>query len=274
MKNNKFKLNFYLCVLCSVWKWNKMDTPVYFLSHDHGVSWTGPHVMDPSASVEEFSITYDGGFYCAATEILYVVGIGGVEAMCPGPHTLYASDDNGQSFRRLSKLPFPYTYTYGTGQVLEDGSIVVYAYPSIGSGGDDQAQTSARDTDEKNMPYVISRDGGYTWSSIKTAYFSKYLRNGQMSPRVGGYYFMHGRTGLYGSNPRNLVVYASKDGIHWDDGLILKSNSSRDADSYSANTVVRGHGDESEERLLIQSSVSYDGRFKVNLSHWWVRFTN
>ena len=250
--------------------WNKQRPPVYFLSHDHGNTWEGPREIDPEATVEEVSMTYNGSFVCSDSGTLYIVFIGGVEAMCPGPHSLYATTDDGESFERRSFLPFQKTFNYGTGQVLEDGRLVVYTYPHLGGKGDDQTGVPADQNDEHNLPYVISQDGGRSWSEVRTAYFAKRLRNPQMSEKIGDRYFMHGRSGLYGDDPRNLVLYSSGDGLNWDEGIVLKRNSRKDGDAYSANAVVGKRRAKDGERLLIQSSVAYDGRFRVNIRHWWL----
>lgn len=249
--------------------WNKKDTPVYFVSSDNGYSWSEPKKLDAKVSVDEVSITYNGSFFCSKTDTLYLVCIGGVESMCPGSHTLYATDDNGETFTKRSVLPFKSSFTYGTGRVLDDGTIIVYSYPYQGSRSDDQTGVPAEDTDEYNLPYVTSTDGGKSWSEVKTAYFDKRLRNPQMSEKIGSLYFMHGRSGLYGNDPRNLVLYSSKDGINWDKGVLLKKNSRKDGDSYSANAVIK-NSSLNTSKLLIQSTVAYDGRYRVNIRHWWV----
>ncbi|MGI6539127.1 MAG: sialidase family protein [Caldicoprobacterales bacterium] len=238
-------------------KWIKRFPPVYLLSYDNGYTWSEPREIDNSASVHDLSLTYDGSF--VHDDTIYVVFIGGAGDMCPGPYSLYVSTDNGETFNKRSNLPFDHLYNYGTGTVLDDGSIIVYAYP----------WDETEKTDEHNLPYVISRDGGYTWSEVKTAYFEKRLRNPQLSEKIGDYYFMHGRSGSMGDDPCHLVLYTSKDGINWDSGIFL-NRGGRDADSYSANAVIGKHDESKPKKLLIQSSIAYDGRCKVNTCHWWI----
>lgn len=190
-----------------------------------------------------------------------------------GPHTLWVSEDNGQSFNRRSVLPFEDACYYWAAGVLDNGDIIVYSY-NAHVHRDDQ-------TAEKNIPYVISKDGGHTWSSVKTTYFAKGIRNLQMSEKLGDLYFIHGRSGsfareLVGDDPGrgNFVLYVSKDGINWDEGIVLMSRAQHPggADNYSVNAVIGRYCEQTPERLLIQSSLSYDGR-RVNSHHWWVAKT-
>jgi hypothetical protein len=125
--------------------------------------------------------------------------------------------------------------------------------------------------DEHRPHYTVSRDQGHTWSEVQTTFLAKRIRNPQISQRIGGLYFLHGRSGHTGDDPRHLVLYTSTDAIHWDEGVFLNKGSIRDLDSYSTNEVIGKYDPETSERLLIQSSIAYDpsGR-RVNLHHWWV----
>lgn len=237
-------------------KWTKQATPVYLLSYDHGITWTAPKEIDKSATVHELSMTYNGVF--VHDDTIFVVFIGGAGDMCPGPYSLYASTDNGETFNKRSNLPFPKNNMYGNATVLDNNNIIVYSYP----------WNKTRNTDEHNLPYVISEDGGYTWSEIKTAYFEKRLRNPQLSEKIGNYYFMHGRSGSFGDNQGRLVLYTSKDAINWDSGVFIKKNIGG-VDSYSANTLVGKYSISKPKKLLIQSSIAYDER-KVNIRQWWI----
>lgn len=234
--------------------WNKTETPVYLLSYDNGHTWTEPREVDPSATVEEISMTYNTSF--VYNDELYVVFIGGGGGSPQGPYSLYVSTDNGETFEKRSDLPFPkeMSYLYSASGVLDDGSIIVYTYP--------------RDEDERFIPYAISDDNGKTWSEVKTSYFDKRIRNPQLSEKIGDYYFMHGRSGSRGDDPRNLVLYASKDGINWDRGTFL-NKVQKGGDSYSANAVIGKYDPTIPNRLLIQSSIVYRGS-RVNLKHWWL----
>lgn len=194
------------------------------------------------------------------SRLIMIVFMGESRDYCPGPYSLYVSNDNGQSFKKRSVLPLDYRDYYSAASVLDNGDLIVYSYPYRG-----------RDSDEKNLPYVISKDKGHTWSEIKTTYFAKSLRNPQMSEKVGDYYFIHGRSGSYGENPGNFVLYSSKDGIHWDEGVYLMSRQQTPGggDCYSGNAVVGKYDPLTSEKLLIQADISYDGP-RVNIHHWWV----
>ena len=72
-------------------------------------------------------------------------------------YRLYFSQDNGSTFSRRSVLPVDLGRGYGTMAILPDGSLIVYVYNT---------------DDEKNLDYVISQDGGLTWSVVQTAFMA------------------------------------------------------------------------------------------------------
>lgn len=92
-----------------------------------------------------------------------------------------------------------------------------------------------------------------------------------MSDKIGGYYFIHGRSGSYGDNSGNFVLYISKDGINWDDGTILMSRAEigGGGDNYSANEIIGKYDTSIPNRLLIQSGISYS-KSRVNIHQWWI----
>lgn len=236
------------------YKWGSRK-PVYFLSYDHGRTWSEPREFDPGAEKwmlarDEGSMLHDGKLF-----VLFH------DRFVPKPHVpkyrLYVSEDNGESFQKRSVLPLSEKQWYGTIGSLPNGDIIVYSYNN--------------DDDGTVLQYVTSSDDGGTWSEVKTTPFAKRLRNPQLSQRVGGLYFMHGRSGSFGPDPRHLVLYSSTDGINWDDGVYLNKGNTDDLDSYSTNEVIGKYDLYTPERLLIQSSIAYDeaGR-RVNLHHWFV----
>jgi hypothetical protein len=92
-----------------------------------------------------------------------------------------------------------------------------------------------------------------------------------MSDKIADYYFMHGRSGSHGDAPGNLVLYSSKDGIHWDEGVLLHKKIYPGGDKYSANEVIGKYDPSRPNRLLIQSSIVYDAHTsRVNEHHWWI----
>jgi hypothetical protein len=239
--------------------WHVELPPIYLLSHDHGHTWTEPREFDASLAKDQMARTYNTSFI--HQDELFIVFWGDAGNMNVGPYTLWVSDDNGETFRKRSELPFDQWNFYGAAAVLPDGRIIVYSYPHRRGG----------ETDEHNLHYVISEDDGHTWSEVKTTHFAKRLRNPQMSERLGGLYYMHGRSGHAGDAPRHLVLYTSEDGINWDEGVFLNKGSTTDLDSYSANTVVGKFDPATPNRLLILSSIAYDetGRM-VNIHQWWI----
>lgn len=239
-------------------RWVKQLKPVYLLSRDHGHTWSEPYEFDKEATIEDISMTFNASFVLNGE--IFIMFMGGALDYCPGLYTLYVSTDNGQSFTKRSTLPFDARNYYGTASVLDGGKIIAYSYPFRG-----------RDTEEHDIPYATSTDGGRTWSEVKTTHFAKAIRNPQMSGKIGDYYFIHGRSGSYSKNAGNLVLYSSKDGIHWDEGVLLMSRAKvrGGGDCYSANEVIGKYDPKTPNRLLIQSDVSYSGA-KVNICHWWI----
>lgn len=231
-------------------KWGR-TTPVYLLSHDHGRTWGPAREVDPEAHVREMAREHALLVYGDTIFVLFNAGTNGE---WPGPHTLYVSTDNGETFVRRSILPFDERTWYGAMTVTPEGDLIAYSY---------------RTTDEHHLRYTISSDRGHTWSPVKRTFLAKRIRNPQVSERFGGFYFMHGRSGHEGDDPRHLVLYTSKNAIDWDEGIFLNRGSTRDLDSYSTNAIVGKYNPDVPERLLIQSSIAYDrsGR-KANLYRW------
>ena len=253
-------------------KWQKQRAPVYFLSDDHGHTWKGPRKFDESATVDEIAYTMNTSFVHGGE--VFIVFRGGTSDMSPGgPQTLWASADNGASFSRRSVLPFDNADYYWAAGSLDDGRIIVYTYNAHHKKDDPTA--------EQNIPYVISKDGGRTWSAVQTTYFAKGIRNMQLSGKLGELYFMHGRSGsnkrdLVGDDPGpgSFVLYSSPDGVHWDEGIVLMSRlqTPGGGDCYSANAIIGKYDPATPDRLLIHCDISYSGS-KTNMHQWWVTTT-
>ncbi len=239
--------------------WVKKYPPVVLLSHDHGETWSEPRPLDPQATVEDASLTFDAVF--VHHDKVFAVFMGGAANYCPGPYSLYVSGDNGESFQLRSRLPFDNENYYVTAGVLDGGKIIVYSYP----------YRKNAEINEHDIPYVLSSDEGRSWSEVRTTRFARKIRNPQFSPKIGDYYFLHGRSGHFGEEAKHLILYASSDGIHWDDGILLHRKEIGGGDAYSANEVIGKFDPRKPRRLLIQSSIAYeDGTSKVNEHHWWI----
>ena len=168
-------------------------------------------------------------------------------------YEFYVSTDGGKAFQRRSVLPFnTKNRGYGSLGFLEDGKMIVYIYNR---------------TDEYNLDYITSTDGGRTWSEANTAYFSRKIRNPQFIAFDGKYY-MHGRSGAYGEGKGHMILYMSEDGMNWDDGVYLRM---RDygAGAYSNSIIVGSKNDKTKNRLLIQASHAYKDNL-TNVLHWWM----
>ncbi len=239
--------------------WEKQLPPVYYLSYDHGCTWEGPRNFDDAATVDDLSMTLSTHFVHNGN--IFIVFRGGTSNMSPGGiHSLWVSEDNGETFQKRSTLPFEDADYYWAAAALEDGNIIVYTYNAHHV--EDPVKA------EKDIPYVISADGGHTWSGIQTAHFAKSIRNMQMSGNLGGYYYLHGRSGSYerpvtATDPGagHFVLYRSKDGIHWDEGVVLMSrkNTPGGADAYSSNEIIGKYDENRPERLMILVDFSYNG---------------
>jgi sugar phosphate isomerase/epimerase len=253
--------------------WVKQLPPIYYLSYDHGETWSEPRNFDDAATVDDISMTMSTHFVHDGK--IFIVFRGGPSNMSPGgKHSLWVSEDSGETFQQRSVLPFHDSDYYWAAGALDDGEIIVYTY----NGHHDNGRSRRDGEAEKNIPYVISRDGGYTWSEVKTTYFAKAIRNMQMSDKLGDYYFMHGRSGgfsreLAGDDPGpgNFVLYYSKDGINWDEGIIMMSRmlTPGGGDNYSSNVIVGKYDPDLPERLMILSDISYDGP-RTNMHYWFL----
>jgi hypothetical protein len=132
----------------------------------------------------------------------------------------------------------------------DDGALICYEYDN---------------GDEFNLVYHISFDMGKTWAESGKSYVAKRIRNPQVA-KVNGGYLLHGRSGLNSFDlPIYFVLYTSKDGIHWDDGTYLCEK--RGNGAYYSNNLVLSHPDGSQ-RVLIQSSIAYDGGWRTNVTQW------
>jgi Neuraminidase (sialidase) len=236
--------------------WHR-TTPAYSISKDHGRSWSAPRLVAPNADISQIGREHAAIVHRDTIFVLYDSGSHN-SARDGSGHKLYVSRNNGESFEFRSALPFAETAWYGTMNVISGNRLIAYVY---------------RSEDERNIQYATSDDEGKTWSTVKTTFVAKALRNPQLSAELNGIYYLHGRSGQEGEESGNLVLYRSTDGITWDNGIFLNQGPRGDADSYSTNEIIGKYAPGGPKHLLIQSSIAYDGKRKVNLHHWVVGAT-
>lgn len=231
-------------------------TPIYMLSYDDGISWTEPREVDETVTSNIISLTNQDGATFVYDGVVYAAFIGGYGT---GKYSFYASTDNGETFNKVSDGLFKNrthktNYFYTAAKALDDGRFIVYGYNM---------------DDEFNLPYVISEDQGRTWSEVKTTYMQKRVRALEISDKVGGYYFMVGRSGSFGVDPLNLVLYVSKNGIDWDSGRYL-NKVQLTLDAYSAIEAIKTPHADNTFKVLVQSTLGYGVAANVNIKHWWI----
>lgn len=245
---------FLVCDITTNVIWRQFQIPKYIISSDGGYTWS-----EPAGFCTDRGRIYDAKYYNGEILALNFKNDNEINFLGNKPedvYELYVSRDGGQTFQKRSELPFDTLgKSYGTMCMLESGSLIVYIYNA---------------DDEHNADYVVSDDGGRTWSDVKTAYFAKKLRNPQMAS-VGGCYFMHGRSGSKakkGEEKGHMVLYSSRDGRVWDEGVYLKKRT-EGLGAYSNSIAVGSLNSHKRNRLLIQASHAYEGN-KTSVYHWWV----
>ena len=230
--------------------WEPYCAPRYAFSRDGGETWSEAYTF-----VDEPGRIWDAVYHNGKIYVLYFTGEW-TSTDNPGYHEyrLYVSGDNGQTWQLQSVLPLMGTKGcfYGTMAFTEGGTLICYVY-------DDQ--------DEYNLKLLTSTDCGKSWSKLRRSYFDKMIRNPQMI-YFDGTWFMHGRSGhVYPvEGCGNFVLYASEDGIHWDDGQYLYMKTAGHG-AYSNNLVV--HDPNGRSRLLIQVSRAYFEN-RTNIFHYWL----
>ncbi|MDE0623770.1 MAG: sialidase family protein [Bryobacterales bacterium] len=228
-------------------------TPTYIVSADGGHTWS-----EPSELCDDRGRIYDARYYNGEIFVLHFKNDNEIEFLGNKKehvYGLYVSADGGRSFAKRSELPFDTAgRLYGTMGVLDSDRLVVYIYNS-----------KAEDT----MDYVVSDDGGRTWSDPKIAQFQKRIRNPQMA-LLNGCYFMHGRSGGFGDEEGkgHFTLYSSRDGLTWDAGVYLRMRTAG-LGAYSNSIVVGSLNASKRKRLLIQASHAYEDHL-TNVYHWWL----
>jgi len=206
---------------------------VFMRSRDNGVTWSKAQPVDgdfigaPAAVAVSGSASY-ALFDCDGAK---------------GFHVLYASDDDGKTWRKRSVLPLAKPAWYGALCVMEDGRLLAGAYITA---------------DEDHLHYCISQDGGRTWSPHKRARLDKKIRDPELA-FLDGKYYLHGRSGHKGSGANRFVLYQSDDGIHWKNGVVVSSERGG-YDGYSHNCIINKYDPDTPNELMIEYSVRYKGR--------------
>jgi hypothetical protein len=240
---------FYL--VCDISKnalWQPYWIPLFSNSADGGRTWSEPK---PVCSTR--GRIYDAKYQDGEIRVLHFAN--DATANWTGTtedhvYELHVSNDGGKTFYKRSVLPFnTKNRGYGSLGQLENGHLIAYVYNR---------------TDEYNLDYMTSSDGGKTWSEVKTTYFSRKIRNPQFIA-FNGKYYMHGRSGAYGEGQGHMILYISTDGVNWDNGVYLRMKEAGTG-AYSNSIIVH---DKTKNRLLIQASHTYKGN-RTNILHWWV----
>ena len=209
-------------------------TPMYVRSTDGGATWTKEAELSP----------YPGRTYGAINQngTIYVLHFCNERFRGRDPehlYRLYKSTDNGKHFFEESVVDFGNTFGLGYGSLtfMADGRLVAYAQ-------------------DLNAPeylrYAISNDNGKSWCEIGKSY----VKYGAINPQINvldGQYIMHGRSAF----ACDLVLYTSKDGLHWDEGHILNPKKQSSGCFYSNNVIAHGYGKQGKDHMIVQFSESY-----------------
>ncbi len=246
-------LFFLVCDITTNVIWRQFQVPTYISSPDGGYTW-----REPSALCDSRGRLYDAKYHNGEILALHFRNDNEINFLGNKPehvYELHVSRDGGRTFEKRSELPFDTIgKSYGTMGIRDNGNIIVYIYNSKA---------------EHTMDYVVS-DDGRTWSEPKIAHFKKKIRNPQMAV-LNGCYFMHGRSAfLQGKKEEkgHFVLYASRDGFAWDDGIYLRMREEGIA-AYSNSIVVGSLNPHKRNRLLLQASHAYEQHL-TNVYHWWI----
>ncbi|MBR3504898.1 MAG: exo-alpha-sialidase [Clostridia bacterium] len=224
---------------CEPW-----SEPTYIVSRDKGETWSEARKACPVKGRIYDAVYRDG-------EILFIIQANDAANIFLGNlpehhYELYCSDDDGRSFQLRSVIPIDAMGKgYGALEFTEDGKLMACVYDSV---------------DEFHMPYCLSADRGKTWPDAGAAPVAKRIRNPQIVRTESGW-LLHGRNGDKGDG---LVLYASPDGVHWDEGVMVDVRPCPGVGYYSNNLYLRGR-----KKVLIQYSHVYD-KNRVNIMHVWV----
>ena len=212
--------------------------PRVVISKDQGKTWGAP--VDFS---EYKGRIYDALYYKGVAYVLQHCNDAAINFCSNKPehvHRLFKSVDNCQTFEEVCVVPFDEKEGLGYGNLIitPEEKMIAYAYNV---------------NDEQNMSYAISEDFGKTWIDTGKSFVKNRIRN----PQVGlldGQFILHGRAGRTEAMKGSFVIYTSKDGVEWDDGLVLAKDE-RPSCFYSENlTVVMPNG---KQKMFVKYSETY-----------------
>ncbi len=242
---------FLVCDISTDTIWSHFQKPTYVVSSDQGRTWSEPVELGDKRGRVYDARCFDGEIF--ALNFANDNDINFLGNKQEHVYELYVSRNGGRTFAKRSVLPFDTMgRSYGTIGMLDSGELVAYIYN----------RNAERESD-----YVLSDDGGRTWSEPRTAHFSKKIRNPQLIS-MDGCYFLHGRSGSLGEEKGHLVLYSSRDGLSWDEGVYLRKRTAG-LGAYSNSIVVGSKDPDIPNRLLIQASHAYELN-KTNVLHWWL----
>ena len=214
-------------------------------SHDFGKTWSKPFEFSP----------WEGRIYDAVVRdgVIYVLQLCNPEHVATKPEHLYrlfASSDCGKSFHLESIVDIETIgHAYGALQFRPDGSLVAYAN-DIWNG--------------YLLAESVSDDLGRSWRRLPSVRLKEGIRNIQVS-RLGDGYVIHGRAFRDSKFGKGQAIYTSKDGLNWDDGILLEPEK---VCCYYSNMLPLKHPDGKEELLLQYSDSVLDDPDTANETNW------
>lgn len=227
-------------ICCEAW-----DTIMTLQSRDGGETWNEPRELGAWRGRLYDAVVRDGVIYAMMFCNEHFVG-----KKPEHVYRLYRSIDRGASFEEVSVVGLAHRGSgYGALQFRPDGSLLAYA---------------CRIGNEYLVPVSISHDLGKTWRRLPAIRLKHGIRNIQIA-RLSGGYVMHGRAFQGVPCGKGFVFYTSRDGLKWDDGILLETE--KRLCYYSNNLVLKDP--DGAERMLVQYSDVYEGR-KVDVMHRWV----
>lgn len=234
-------------ICCEPW-----SSPTVLQSYDFGKTWTEPVEFCQYAGRIYDAVVHDGIIYAMIFCNEYHIG-----EKPEHVYRLYRSLDNGKSFEEVSIVDIETIgHAYGALQFRPDGSLIAY---------------SNNITNGYLLSQSISLDLGRTWEPLADVKLSEGIRNIQISP-LGPGYVMHGRGFRSARYGKGLVVYTSKDALHWDGGILLEPDK---GSCYYSNNVRLVKPDGTETLLVQYSDIYKDDpvNFKtVNVMHMFLHF--